>query len=132
MGVTNHILWCQDENLCHQKVLIAPVKSTKKCSVVENGSCFALNNVEVMKRALGPYPIQDIFDGLLAPEGISNHMTDILLFNTILALGWIFGGSVYQLLLALNLSPETRSDIEQLGFWFGPDKFPISMGINIR
>ena len=68
------------------------MKSTKKCSVVENGSCLALNNVEVMKRALGPYPIQDIFDGLLAPEGISNHMTDILLFNTILALGWIFGG----------------------------------------
>ena len=71
---------------------IAPVKSTRKCSVVENGSCLALNNVEVMKRALGPYPVQDIFDGLLAPEGISNHMTDILLFNTILALGWIFGG----------------------------------------
>ena len=68
------------------------MKSTENCSVVENGSCLALNNVEVMKRALGPYPIQDIFDGLLAPEGISNHMTDILLFNTILALGWIFGG----------------------------------------
>ena len=44
----------------------------------------------------------------------------------------MISGSVYQLLLALNLSPETRSDIEQLGFWFGPDKFPISMGINIR
>ena len=68
------------------------MKSTEKCSVVENGSCLALNNAEVIKRALGPYPIQDIFDGLLAPEGISNHMTDILLFNTILALGWIFGG----------------------------------------
>ena len=72
------------------------MKSTEKCSVVENGSCLALNNVEVMKRALGPFPIQDIFDGLLAPEGISNHMTDILLFNTILALGWIFGGKKKQ------------------------------------
>ena len=86
------------------------MKSTEKCSVVENGSCLALNNVEVMKRALGPFPIQDIFDGLLAPEGISNHMTDILLFNTILALGWIFGGKKKKLLKKYNyFLPNNRS-----------------------
>ena len=95
------------------------MKSTEKCSVVENGSCLALNNVEVMKRALGPYPIQDIFDGLLAPEGISNHMTDILLFNTILALGWIFGGkkklclkkiiTFYEIIIQLTTDSKTDS-----------------------
>ena len=34
--------------------------------------------------------------------------------------------------LALNLSPETRSSVEQLGFWFAPNKYPSSMGINLR
>ena len=71
---------------------MTPVKSTKKCSVVEDGSCLALNNVEVMKRSLGPYPIQDIFDGLLSPATISNHLTDILFINAVLASGWILGG----------------------------------------
>ena len=43
-----------------------------------------------------------------------------------------FSGSLYQTVLALNMSPETRNAVEKLGFWFGPDQFPISLGINIR
>lgn len=30
------------------------------------------------------------------------------------------------------MSPATRETVEHLGFWFAPDKFPVSMGINIR
>ena len=73
-------------------ISVTPVESTKKCSVIENGSCLALNNVEVRKRILGPYPIQDILDGLLSPATISNHLTDILFINAVLASGWILGG----------------------------------------
>ena len=59
---------------------------------MEDGSCFAVNNIDAIKRSLGPFPIQDIFSSLLDPSGISNQFTDILLFQSLIAIGWIFGG----------------------------------------
>ena len=41
-------------------------------------------------------------------------------------------GTVYQLITALPLSAGTRSTVEQFGYWFGPDKYPVSLGINLR
>jgi len=113
---------------------ISPVQSTEKCSVAEDGSCQALNNLDVVKRSVvgPPIPIQDILFGLFSPSKISNQFTDVILFQTIIAVGWIVAGTIYQLTLALNLSPETRSSVEQLGFWFAPNKYPSSMGINLR
>ena len=44
----------------------------------------------------------------------------------------IISGSLYQTLLAVNMLPETRRTVEKLGFWFGPEQFTTSLGINIR
>ena len=43
-----------------------------------------------------------------------------------------FLGTTYQTILALNISPGTRSAVEQLDFLFAPNNYPKSAGINIR
>ena len=43
-----------------------------------------------------------------------------------------FPGAIYQILLSLPWGSDTRRSVEKLGFWFAPEKFPVSMGINIR
>ena len=76
---------------------ISPVQSTEKCSVAEDGSCQALNNLDVVKRSVvgPPIPIQDILFGLFSPSKISNQFTDVILFQTIIAVGWIVAGNFY-------------------------------------
>ena len=75
---------------------ISPVQSTEKCSVAEDGSCLA-NNLDVVKRSVvgPPIPIQDILFGLFSPSKISNQFTDVILFQTIIAVGWIVAGNFY-------------------------------------
>ena len=76
---------------------ISPVQSTEKCSVAEDGSCQAMNNLDVVKRSVvgPPIPIQDILFGLFSPSKISNQFTDVILFQTIIAVGWIVAGTFY-------------------------------------
>ena len=72
------------------------VQSTEKCSTqVEDGSCFAVNNIDAIERSLGPFPIQDIISSLMAPKGISNQFTDILFFQSLIAIGWILAGTQF-------------------------------------
>ena len=54
-----------------------------------------MHNLDVVKRSVGPYPIQDILFGLFSPEKISNQFTDVILFQTIIAVGWIVAGTFY-------------------------------------
>lgn len=107
------------------------VQSTSKCVdgiTSEDGSCQSANRV---KRTLDiDYP--EILKGLLSPATISNHFTDIILFQTILAVGWVSAGLLFQLAKQINFEPDTKRRIEEMGFWFETDRFPASMGINIR
>merc|ERR1712223_2347933 len=99
---------------------------------MEDGAC---QEGEVVKRSLearNDLDLQAVLMGLLSPATISNHFTDIVLFQTIIAIGWFTGLAVYQLLINLNLSPDVRERVEQLGFWFEPDNALASEGINIR
>ena len=66
----------------------------------EDGSCLA--SLDVVKRSVvgPPIPIQDILFGLFSPEKISNQFTDVILFQTIIAVGWIVAGTFY--ILTLN------------------------------
>ena len=63
----------------------------------EDGSCLD-HNLDVVKRSVvgPPIPIQDILFGLFSPSKISNQFTDVILFQTIIAVGWIVAGTFYK------------------------------------
>ena len=67
------------------------MQSSSTCangSTLKEGSC---ESVKRVKRTLDiDYPM--ILKGLLGPATISNHFTDILLFQTIIAVGWVTAG----------------------------------------
>ena len=44
----------------------------------------------------------------------------------------MFLGLVFQLAKQINFELDTKRRIEEMGFWFETDRFPASMGINIR
>ena len=57
---------------------------------MRDGSC---KNVARVKRTLDiDYP--KILNGLLSPATISNQFTDILLFQTLIAVGWVTAGKI--------------------------------------
>ena len=57
---------------------------------MRDGSC---KNVERVKRTLDiDYP--KILNGLLSPAKISNQFTDILLFQSLIAVGWVTAGKI--------------------------------------
>ena len=82
------------------------MQSAPKCAnglLLEDGSC---QEGEVVKRSIQAAPqarndvnVQGVLDGLLSPATISNHFTDILLFQSILAIGW-FTACKYLFLVA--------------------------------
>ena len=66
--------------------------------LLEDGSC---HEGEVVKRSIQAAPqarndvnVPGVLQGLLSPATISNHFTDIVLFQSILAIGW-FTASKY-------------------------------------
>jgi len=111
--------------------LLSTVQSTSKCAdgtLMEDGGCH-----EVVKRqASNNLDLPNVLSGLLSPGTISNHFTDILLFQSVIAIGWVTALAVYQILINLNLSPESKKRVEEWGFWFSPDNVATSEGINIR
>jgi len=113
---------------------VGPVKSIDQCSkeIYEDESCYSWNRVDATQRTASDYSFQDTLNSLLLPETISNQFTDIVVFQTITALGWLFAGTFYQILIHMNLDDDTRKSVEQYGFWFAPEKYSVSMGINIR
>jgi len=107
---------------------VQSIQNYEDDSILEEQSS---KKVARVKRTLDiDYP--KILTGLLSPATISNQFTDILLFQTIIAVGWVTGGILYQLAKQVDFGEETNSRVEQMGFWFETDKFPASMGINIR
>jgi len=116
--------------------LLTTVQSVSKCAIgeiSENGAC---QEDKVLKRSIAEarndVDLPKVIMGLLSPATISNHFTDIVLFQSIIAIGWFTAIAVYQILINLPLSAEAKKEVEQLGFWFKPNAALASEGINIR
>ena len=67
----------------------------KKCqnneNVAENGACIVAPQ-GFQEKSIGPFDIQDIISSLINPRTISNQFTDILTFQSMIALGWFLAG----------------------------------------
>ena len=77
-------------------IIIVKLQRNANCgqNVAENGACVVAPPVGMFQeRSIGPFDIQDIFSSLLSPSGISNQFTDILTFQSIVALGWFLAGN---------------------------------------
>ena len=72
--------------------LLTTVQSVSKCAngeISENGAC---QEDKVLKRSIAEarndVDLPKVIMGLLSPATISNHFTDIVLFQSIIAIGW--------------------------------------------
>ena len=128
--VTNHILWCQDENLCHQKVLFCSYNSLKLSILISSLSSnkqwrrqqgcwecqgtpgiwafrkgtkpdFCLSGVQLSLKVAFFHKVQSVFSNLQTSKMKISQ-------KTILSLKFKFPASYSTLLLAGNLNFKFR------------------------
>ena len=95
-------------------------------------SCASKQSQVDVRALLGPNLAHDIYEKTFGACAISNHLTGVLTFQSIMALGWLIGGTIYQGILTLDLSEDVRGMVQHLGFLFAPENLAVNLGRNLR